>query len=437
MTGLTFADFPALGFNPSPGDPEIASALAQRLQKAVAALREGYQVITKLEAGDSAQWQGAAADAFRAHVAAGADLPKALQNADRSLTIAQQQLSRWSESLVGYQSTALTLERAAAAQQAELQQAQGSVDQSAQNTDLSLFDSADMSLSPQQLQAGASAKAAVLEAEAKLQEYRAQLNATIQQAHELLQEHDNQANGVAEVLQYSPLAFAPSRPDWLHQAIDDLGGAIDWLHSHAKDIGDICSTLSAIVGLLALIPPLTAVCAPLAIALSAVALGMHLWAGDHGALDIGGDILGMVPGLDLVTDAVKEGRIGMQVVEGVSAVVKDADAADDVLRVAKDGTYIKGADPGVKWLVSKVMGSGISDVWTDADAVSKSLGEGIKNARTAFKWVNGSIALAYTRVGVEAVNDDFQGAVASAASHVDAATNAVTSGLETGLKDLL
>lgn len=315
------ANFPALGFNPAPGDAQAAAQLSDQLAKAVASLQEGHQLITELANSDSADWQGDAANEFRSHLSG--DLPKALANAHDSLSKAQQALSAWSPALTSFQQLANSLEQQAEQEKAQLDQAQANYQQAQQNPNLSFFNQIGVELSPEQIQAAGDARSQLLQCEGQLQEYQAQLQATIRRAQELEQEHHQQASQVAEQLQSAPDGLAPHKPGLFHRAMS-------WLHSHAKVIGNVLSALSAVAGVLALIPPLTVVCAPLAAGLSLAAFGMQAWGGDHNLLDLGGDLLGAIPGIGVVGDALK----------GAKGVTEGVELADDAAKVGGLGSKL-------------------------------------------------------------------------------------------------
>ena len=347
MTGPTAAQFPALGFDPAPGDAGAATELSNQLAKAVASLQEGHQLIAELSSSDSADWQGSAAEEFRQHLSG--DLPTALQNAHDSMAKAQQALAGWGPQLIEYQMLAASLEVQAEQEKQQLQQAQGGYEQAQQNPNLGFFTQVDVSLTPEQIQAAGDARAQVLQSEAQLQEYQAQLEATIRRAQELAQEHDVAAGKVAQELQSAPNGLAPHKPGWLHRAVS-------WLHSHAKVIGNVLSALSAVAGLLAMIPPLTVVCAPLAIGLSAAALGMQLWGGDHNPMDLAGDALGMIPGIGALGDAFKGASAAAKGADGLIDGVKAADGALDTARAGLSGTWdtVKAGAEGWVGSVSKL-----------------------------------------------------------------------------------
>ena len=370
MSVPTIADFPALGFIPAAGDAEAASALSDKLAKAVASLQEGYQLINELANSDSADWQGSAAQEFRSHLSG--DPPKALLNAHDSMAKAQSALSAWGPVLESMQGVAQNYEFQAEEAKAALEQAQSNYEQAQQNPNLGTFNSIEINVTPQQIQAAGDARAQLLQCESQLQEYQAQLEAIIRQAQELEQGHNQQAGQVAEQLQSAPNGLAPHRPGLFHRAMS-------WLHSHAKVIGDVLSDLAGVCALLALIPPLTVVCGPLSIALSAAALGMHLWGGDHNLMDLGGDVMGMIPGVDEVSDAFKGAKLAVKGIDvadkGITDTIKVASSGFGKAFVESAGKFADAGKPS-EWIAKKLVSApSVTRVWYDtikvANVVSK------------------------------------------------------------------
>ncbi|MGW0613583.1 WXG100 family type VII secretion target [Streptomyces sp. NPDC002788] len=85
--------YPNLGWNPVPGIPAEVAALQQKVKAAADALDSSHRQIERL-LGESAHWEGDAADAFRD--ALDGELPKYMKNAARSLDKAAASLeARW------------------------------------------------------------------------------------------------------------------------------------------------------------------------------------------------------------------------------------------------------------------------------------------------------------------------------------------------------
>ncbi|GGS77020.1 WXG100 family type VII secretion target [Streptomyces violaceus] len=56
-------DYPHLGFNPTPGDPDTVRDLSKKLANCARTLQETHELVTKLM--DGSYWKGDAAVAFR------------------------------------------------------------------------------------------------------------------------------------------------------------------------------------------------------------------------------------------------------------------------------------------------------------------------------------------------------------------------------------
>lgn len=75
---MTANPYPNLGWNPAPGVSGEVATLLRKVKSAAAALDSSHQQIERL-LGESAHWEGDAADAFRD--ALDGDLPKYMMNA--------------------------------------------------------------------------------------------------------------------------------------------------------------------------------------------------------------------------------------------------------------------------------------------------------------------------------------------------------------------
>jgi hypothetical protein len=91
----TPSGWPGLGFDPAPGRPELAGALAGRLAAVAEAVREVRRLLEPLRAAPDG-WTGIAAEAFAARVA---DLPTRLDGLRRSLVAAEGTLLGWQAAL--------------------------------------------------------------------------------------------------------------------------------------------------------------------------------------------------------------------------------------------------------------------------------------------------------------------------------------------------
>jgi hypothetical protein len=106
---------PALGFDPAPGDVGSTTALARRYAEIAAEITAVQTQVTSI---DLTRWEGRAATAARTRQAA---LVQALTQAADTTTKLSEATARWSPRLATYQAEAGTLERQAAAEQANKQ----------------------------------------------------------------------------------------------------------------------------------------------------------------------------------------------------------------------------------------------------------------------------------------------------------------------------
>lgn len=105
------AGFPALGFDPAPGEPEECGALAREHRRAAAELDRLAAEVARLPEA-VATWRGAAAAAFTAALA---PLPGQLRDAAQALASTGARLSAWAFELEQLQERARATERIAAA----------------------------------------------------------------------------------------------------------------------------------------------------------------------------------------------------------------------------------------------------------------------------------------------------------------------------------
>ena len=101
-------EFPALGFDPAPGDTAAVSAAASDVRGAGTVFSDASANVSTL---NSSAWTGDAADAFRGQLK---DLPRDLDLAARSHQTAAQTLVDWGNGLTGRQRRAADRESRAA-----------------------------------------------------------------------------------------------------------------------------------------------------------------------------------------------------------------------------------------------------------------------------------------------------------------------------------
>ncbi|MET9889277.1 hypothetical protein ABZZ47_03510 [Streptomyces sp. NPDC006465] len=293
-------DYPHLGFNPVPGSTETVSGLRKKLTGCAKVLDETHDLVTKLM--DGSYWKGDAAVAFREQLGGG-PLPLNLRNAARSIRKAAGQLDRWEGELDDFQRRAKRLEEDAKEAQAAVDRAKGHATEAGDSPDLDKKgagrDEAQKALTK--------ANSAVEDAEDALRKIRGK-------ARKLADEHEHQAQHRAGKIRDATKRLAPHEPGW-------FDSALDWL---SENLPDILSTVGAVIGLVALFVvsggTAAAVLLLAAGALSGTALTLRIaehptvWASlkdgfAKGELDtdfwsnlvtVGGDALGMVPGIGAV-----------------------------------------------------------------------------------------------------------------------------------------
>jgi len=293
-------DYPHLGFNPVPGSTETVSGLHKKLTGCAKVLEETHDLVTKLM--DGSYWKGDAAVAFREQLDGG-PLPLNLKNAAHSIRKAAKQLDRWEGELDNFQRRAKRLEEDAKEAQAAVDRAKGHATKAGDSPDLgkrgAKHDEAQKALTK--------ANTAVDDAEDALEKIRGK-------ARKLAEEHEHQAQYRAGKIRDATKKLAPHEPGWFDTALD-------WLD---ENLPDILSTVGAVIGLVALFVvsggTAAAVLLLASAALSATALSLRIardptvWASlkdglTKGELDadfwsnlvtVGGDALGMVPGIGAV-----------------------------------------------------------------------------------------------------------------------------------------
>lgn len=314
-------DYPHLGFNPVPGSTETVSGLHKKLAGCAKVLEETHELVTKLM--DGSYWEGDAAVAFREQLDGG-PLPLNLKNAAHSIRKAAKQLDRWDGELEDFQRRAKRLEEDAKDAQAAVDRAKGHASKAGDSPDLdkkgAKHDDAQKALTQ--------ANTAVDDAEDELEKIRGK-------ARKLAEEHEHQAQYRAGKIRDATKKLAPHEPGWFDSALDWLG----------ENLPDILSAVAAVVGLVALFVATGGTAAAVlllaAAVLSATALTMRvfgdpevrasLWDGLHGEFDtdfwsnlvtVGGDALGMVPGI---------GAVG----KGAAAAVRATGGAGEALTVGQ------------------------------------------------------------------------------------------------------
>ncbi|MCP3818339.1 hypothetical protein NLX86_09485 [Streptomyces sp. A3M-1-3] len=206
------------------------SALHTRLSASATSLGTAHRLIDRL-LGESAYWQGEAADAFREAI--DGDLPRYLKNAHRSVSKAAKQLRAWHEDLVSYQALARKYDAQAKEHQAAVATAESTHATARTDPDLAAPDASAAETAAGTLDAAA---ASVTKARAALESVR-------KLARELEETHRSEASRIAKALNEATDRLAPREPGLLSKATE-------WLD---ENLGDVLSAIAATAGLLALL----------------------------------------------------------------------------------------------------------------------------------------------------------------------------------------
>ncbi|MFI7347733.1 putative T7SS-secreted protein [Streptomyces sp. NPDC049936] len=383
VTAAKEADFPALGFVPCPGDHTVAGEVAKTVRRTAKALVEISEVLHGTGVGE---WEGKAAEAFREKF--DDDFRPRMDDARDSFCAAATALEDWAAYMEIKQGDAVRLEAQAAAVGEQLDKAESKAEK---------------------LKGADGNRKESKEHEDKLQDANRVVNANSAELEDIRRRGRRIAGNyreygkqIAERLK-SAMDIAPDEPgmwDKLGDAIADLGKAIadlpsqvgellsdlgEWVKSHA----DWITVAASVIGVVAIFCP---VLAPLAIGLSAVALFAH--AASYGVdglfpptgpnignwLTLGGDALGMIPGVGAakagVMAGIRAGRGAGGLVNGARVGIKTGGS------VAKNA--MKAADPVAAVIDKPVM------------AAAARLGVSRGAALTATEGIQAAAQLAWT-----------------------------------------
>ncbi|WP_354642587.1 putative T7SS-secreted protein [Kitasatospora camelliae] len=314
------ADFPALGFDPAPGNPGNVDALVGRLNTAAGALESASNTLSSLTRAGGA-WQGDTAEAFANKVT---ELPKMLRDSDDAVREAARQLDSWKSQLTSFQEVARRYEAEAQAAKQRCEQCETAKDQAksrynsaADNPAFRLagqFYTDDAALKNAQAQIDGAqrdlnrAGEELDDAKRALEDAEDAFEAIKKRAKELKEDHGDAAEKVAKALRKAN-QNAPETSLWdkFKDSMKRAGHAIkEWATKHAdllKKIGDWMSIASTVLGVAALctawFPPLAGALALAGGVLSAGALATHglakLGGANVSAMDLIGDGLGILP----------------------------------------------------------------------------------------------------------------------------------------------
>ena len=249
---MTVREFPALGFDPAPGDAAALSSAAADVAGAGTVFGNASANVTQL---NSSGWTGDAADAFRGQLK---DLPRDLDLAARSHQAAARALTDFGGGLAGRQRRAAELE----SQAADLRRREGAavaeVNRLAGQTAPS--GSPEFTRLKNQYDSARSTATAL----------GSELQEVIARARAVQGGHRSAASAAAHTI--NGVAEAPYKePGWLSRAWSSVKG---WIADHADVLAKISSVLkavSAVLGVLSFVPGLQFL-APFAMGLGVAAL---------------------------------------------------------------------------------------------------------------------------------------------------------------------
>jgi phage shock protein A len=315
---MSTRDFPALGFDPAPGDLDGVTDLAGKYRAVSTDLTEADDALRQIVRKQGI-WQGEASEAFARRIG---PLPQYLEGAARSMGSAADALERWSRDLGDLQKRAADLEARAeaAAKAAEAARA---------NPDLGL---ANRTFPDQQ---------SLQIAQRLLDNAGRQLQTAIDgcqnvqdAAKQLQQEHAEAAGRVAEALRKAK-ELAPEEPDVLDKLSDAVGGALvdlsntladgvdqawDFVQDHAEVISKVSDVTGDVGNALGVVSEFLPEPAKEALGSVAVAFGLAATAGHVTAGLAGADVSPETLTFDLVGAGTT--IAGLVLPPGAGAVVK-------------------------------------------------------------------------------------------------------------------
>ncbi|WP_103347957.1 putative T7SS-secreted protein [Amycolatopsis sp. CA-128772] len=215
---MSARDFPALGFDPAPGDLDGITDLAGKYRAVGDDLAQAEDSLRRIVRKQGI-WQGEASEAFARRVG---PLPDYLDDAAKSMSGAADALEAWAQTLGDLHKRAAELEARAEAAARAAEQARANPDLALANR---MFpDQPSLQLAQRLLDNAGQQLQAALEDCQNVQDA----------AKQLQQEHAEAAGRVAELLRKAE-ELAPDEPDVLDQLGDAVGGAIVDLASTLAD----------------------------------------------------------------------------------------------------------------------------------------------------------------------------------------------------------
>jgi hypothetical protein len=283
---MSTRDFPALGFDPAPGDLDGVTDLAGKYRAVSKDLTEADDALRQIVRKQGI-WQGEASEAFARRIG---PLPKYLEGAARSMGDAGSALEAWSRDLGDLQKRAADLEARAEAAARAAEEARANPDFALANR--TFPDQPSLQIAQRLLDNAGRQLQTAIDGCQNVQDA----------AKQLQQEHTEAAARVAEALRKAK-ELAPDEPDVLDKLSDAIGGALgdltdtiadgvdqawDFVQDHAElisKLSDVTGDIGNALGLVSefLPDPAKEIVGGVAIGLGVAALAGHATAGAAGA----------------------------------------------------------------------------------------------------------------------------------------------------------
>ena len=314
-------EFPALGFDPAPGDVSALSSAAADVTGAGRVFADASANVSRL---NSSGWTGEAADAFRGQLQ---DLPRDLDLAARSHQTAAQALTDYHTGLVTRQRRGAELETQAEELRRRQDAAIAEVNRLAGQTAPS--GSPEFTRLKNQYDSARSSASTI----------GSDLQDVIGQARALLDQHRSAASAAAGKI--NNVADAPYKePGWLSRAWSSVKG---WIADHAdvlEKISTVLKGVSAVLGVLSLVPGLQFL-APFALLTAGAALAidvaLKVATGRGSWTSIGIDAaLTFLPGGKILS-GLKGAKAAVAGEKGIVAGERALAAGDDAAKLIREG----------------------------------------------------------------------------------------------------
>jgi uncharacterized protein YukE len=303
-------EFPALGFDPAPGDPASVGGLHPDVRAHADSLANSAQQLSQLHA---AAWAGRASDAFHEHVRS---LPADLSSAAHAYGEVAAALSAYANELEAARAQALRLE----SQAVEARQAH----------QVALVRVHELS-GPAPGETDSSARVAQLSTATQLaDQLGGDYQAILSRAHALRDHMESVASAAAARIQAAAASPPYREPGGPQQAWDHVTSFVREHAAAIRQISSVLKVVSAVAGLLALIPVVGEFIAPVALIAAGVAIGLDillkLSTGEGSWTEIGlMAALTFVPGGKLIRVGEEAGRTGGRLPMDLRTVTDVAD----------------------------------------------------------------------------------------------------------------